>query len=77
MEWLAANYGLLKQLWVLWFFLLFAGIVAWAFWPGNKQRLEAQGRIPLENDRDGSDRDANRRDANHRGRAAESGRGRG
>jgi cytochrome c oxidase cbb3-type subunit 4 len=53
MEWLAANYGLFKQLWVLWFFFLFAGIVAWAFWPGNKKRLEAQGRIPLEDDDEG------------------------
>lgn len=52
MDWLAANYPLLKQLWVVWFLLLFAGIVAWAFRPGNKARLEAQGRIPLDDDRD-------------------------
>lgn len=52
MDWLAANYALLKQLWVLWFALLFLGIVVWAFWPGNKARLEAQGRIPLDDDRD-------------------------
>jgi cytochrome c oxidase cbb3-type subunit 4 len=77
MEWLAANYGLLKQLWVLWFFLLFAGIVAWAFWPGNKQRLEAQGRIPLEDDRDGNDRGGNDRGGNNRDRAARSFPGRG
>lgn len=52
MEWLAANYPLLKQLWVLWFTLLFAGIVVWAFWPSNKSRFEAHGRIPLDDDRD-------------------------
>ncbi|MCU0987779.1 MAG: cbb3-type cytochrome c oxidase subunit 3 [Acetobacteraceae bacterium] len=52
MEWLADHYPLLRQLWVLWFTLLFAGIVAWAFWPGNKARFEARGRIPLDDDRD-------------------------
>ncbi len=36
-DFLAANYALLKQLWVLWFTLLF---------------FEAQGRIPLDDDRD-------------------------
>jgi|YNPMSStandDraft_1061717.scaffolds.fasta_scaffold01464_2 cytochrome c oxidase cbb3-type subunit 4 len=54
MEWLAANYGLLRQAWLLWFVLLFVGIVAWAFWPGNRRRLEAHGRIPLD-DRGGGD----------------------
>ncbi len=52
MEWLAANYVLLKELWIVWFVLLFVGIVVWAFWPSNKARLEAQGRIPLDDDRD-------------------------
>jgi cytochrome c oxidase cbb3-type subunit 4 len=52
MAWLAANYPLLKQLWVVWFLLLFAGIVIWAFRPGNRARLEAQGRIPLDDDKD-------------------------
>jgi cytochrome c oxidase cbb3-type subunit 4 len=56
MEWLAANYPLLRQLWVLWFALLFVGIVAWAFWPSNKARLEAQGRVPLDDDRDDAPR---------------------
>jgi len=52
MEWLAGHYPLLRQLWVLWFVVLFVGIVAWAFWPSNKARLEAQARIPLDDDRD-------------------------
>lgn len=52
MEWLAANYVLLKQLWLVWFVLLFLGIVVWAFRPRNKGRLEAQRLIPLEDDRD-------------------------
>ncbi|MFW6198865.1 MAG: cbb3-type cytochrome oxidase subunit 3 [Acidobacteriota bacterium] len=30
--------------------ILFVGIVAWVFWPRNRQRLERHGRIPLEDD---------------------------
>jgi cytochrome c oxidase cbb3-type subunit 4 len=56
MEWLAANYVLLKELWVVWFVALFVGIVAWAFWPSNKARLEAQARIPFEDERDATAR---------------------
>lgn len=39
---------LLKSLWTVWFFLLFAGIVAWALWPGRRTQLEAHGRLPLD-----------------------------
>jgi cytochrome c oxidase cbb3-type subunit 4 len=56
MEWLVANYALLKQLWVVWFVLLFLGIVVWAFRPRNKARLEAQGRIPLDDEDDAPQR---------------------
>lgn len=41
---------LLKQLWLVWFTLLFVGICLWAFRPGSKARFEAQGRIPLDDD---------------------------
>jgi cytochrome c oxidase cbb3-type subunit 4 len=51
MDWLTAHYAELRQLWSVWFLLLFVGIVAWAFWPHNKERLERQGRIPLDDDR--------------------------
>lgn len=51
MGWLAGHYAELKQLWLVWFMLLFVGIVAWVFWPRNKTRLERHGRIPLDDDR--------------------------
>jgi cytochrome c oxidase cbb3-type subunit IV len=40
----------LRSLWLLWLMLLFLGIVAWAFWPGRRRRMESHGRIPLEDD---------------------------
>ena len=30
----------------------FLVLVIWAFWPGNRDRLEAHGRIPLEDSSD-------------------------
>ena len=46
----AEAYAFIKSFWLVWCVLLFAGIVAWVFWPGRKARLEAHGRIPLEDD---------------------------
>lgn len=46
MDWIAF-YAALKTLWVVWFFVLFAGIVVWALWPSRRARLEAHGSIPL------------------------------
>jgi cbb3-type cytochrome oxidase subunit 3 len=46
----AEAYAFIKSLWLVWCVLLFAGIVAWVFWPGRKASLEAHGRIPLEDD---------------------------
>ncbi len=40
-------YPLLKSLWVVWFFLVFTGIVAWALWPSRRRRLEEHATIPL------------------------------
>ena len=40
----------LRSLWLLWLMLLFIGIVAWAFWPGRRRRMESHGRIPREDD---------------------------
>ncbi len=37
----------LRSFWGLWLMILFLGIVAWAFWPRNKERLESYGDIPL------------------------------
>jgi cbb3-type cytochrome oxidase subunit 3 len=42
-------YGFLRQLWVVWLLLIFAAIVAWAFWPSTrrKREMEDHARIPL------------------------------
>lgn len=45
-------YRFLASLWVVWLMLLFVGIVAWVYWPSRKSRLEAHGRIPLEDDKE-------------------------
>jgi cytochrome c oxidase cbb3-type subunit 4 len=39
--------------WPLWLTVLFIGIVAWAYWPSRKGEMEAHGRIPFEDDRQG------------------------
>lgn len=39
---------LLRSLWVVWLMGIFLGIVAWAFWPRNRSRFEAHGRLPLD-----------------------------
>ncbi len=44
---LLALYPLIRSLWVVWFFLLFGGILAWVLWPKNKDRLESHGSIPF------------------------------
>jgi len=41
-------YQTLVPLWLVWLMVVFLCIVAWAFWPRNKTRLEGHGRIPLE-----------------------------
>ncbi len=38
---------LLKQLWLVWFLVLFLGIVIWAFRPGARRRFESDAMIPL------------------------------
>jgi cytochrome c oxidase cbb3-type subunit 4 len=47
---LVALHSNLAALWVVWFFLLFGGIVAWAMRPGRRQHFERAGRIPLRDD---------------------------
>jgi len=42
---------------LIFFILLFSGVVAYAFWPGNKRRFEKDARIPLEKDPDKDDDD--------------------
>lgn len=36
------------------FIALFAGVLVYAFWPGNRERFKRAARIPLENDTDES-----------------------
>lgn len=43
-------YILLRELWLVWFMLLFVGIVAWAFWPGRRRKLQEHANIPLRDD---------------------------
>lgn len=37
---------------LLLFVVLFAGVLVYAFWPGNKKRFEEAARLPLEKDPD-------------------------
>ena len=46
MDW-SALYAIVSSLWVVWFMVLFTGIVVWALWPTRRQTLEAHGEIPL------------------------------
>jgi len=41
---------------LLFFIVLFAGVVLYAFWPGNKRRFEEAAKLPLEDD-PGSDKE--------------------
>ncbi len=35
---------------LLFFIVLFAGVVLYAFWPGNKRRFDEAAKLPLEDD---------------------------
>jgi cytochrome c oxidase cbb3-type subunit 4 len=43
-------YPTLRALWVVWFFLLFVGMVAWVMRPSKKRDYERAGDIPLRDD---------------------------
>ena len=45
-------YVFLKSFWLVWCMLLFVAIVAWIYWPGRKEKLEAHGRIPFKDDKE-------------------------
>ncbi|MBF0380894.1 MAG: cbb3-type cytochrome c oxidase subunit 3 [Magnetococcales bacterium] len=39
-----------KQFSLIWFFLLFIGIVLWAYWPSHKKGFEEEGEKLLDDD---------------------------
>nr|CRH06228.1 putative Cytochrome c oxidase, Cbb3-type, subunit Q (ccoQ) [Candidatus Magnetococcus massalia] len=45
-EWVALS----KEVGLVWFFLTFIAIIAWAYWPSNKKELEDQARVPMDDD---------------------------
>ena len=47
---MAEFYAAIKSLWVVWLMGIFLAIAVWAYWPRNRQRLEAHARIPLDDD---------------------------
>jgi cbb3-type cytochrome oxidase subunit 3 len=40
-------HDVLAIIWVVWFFVLFVGLVAWALRPGKKEHSERLRRIPM------------------------------
>jgi cytochrome c oxidase cbb3-type subunit 4 len=40
----SASYGL------IYFMILFAGVLLYAFWPGNKKKFDEAARLPLKED---------------------------
>ena len=48
---LAALQPIFSALWVVWFFILFAGIIYCVMRPGLRQHYERLGDIPLRDDR--------------------------
>ncbi len=43
-------YQTLRPLWIVWFALLFVGIVGWAYWPRRRATFEEHARIPFRED---------------------------
>lgn len=50
MDWLVSIYPALRALWVLWFFLLFVGVVLWVMRPSKRRDYQRAGEIPLKDD---------------------------
>lgn len=47
LQWL---YSVLRPAWIIWFMAMFILIVAWALWPRNRRRFDADARIPFKED---------------------------
>ena len=50
-------YDVIKQLWVVWLLLLFAGIIVWVYLPRNRKKMKDAASIPLRDDQDDPDDD--------------------
>jgi cytochrome c oxidase cbb3-type subunit 4 len=50
MDSLISLYPLLRTLWVVWFFLLFLGMLALVLRPSKRRHYEAMGDLPLRDD---------------------------
>jgi cytochrome c oxidase cbb3-type subunit 4 len=42
---------------LIFFVVLFAGVLLYAFWPGNKKRFEEASKVPLEKDPESDEKD--------------------
>lgn len=40
-------HSLLVTTWIVWFFVLFGGIVTWVLWPSRRENFERARQIPL------------------------------
>ena len=49
-DFLLAIYPHLRALWVVWFFLLFVGMLAWVLRPSKRAAHDEAGGIPLRDD---------------------------
>jgi cytochrome c oxidase cbb3-type subunit 4 len=47
---MAEFYAAVKSLWVVWLMGIFVAIAVYAYWPSNKSRFQAHGRIPLDDE---------------------------
>jgi cytochrome c oxidase cbb3-type subunit IV len=47
---LQSLYAFLRPAWIIWFMAMFILIVAWALWPRNRGRFDADARIPFKED---------------------------
>ncbi len=56
LETLAALHGTFATLWVVWFFVLFTGILLYVMSPRRKRDYERQGDIPLRDESPSSSR---------------------
>jgi cytochrome c oxidase cbb3-type subunit 4 len=43
-------YRFSKEFSLIWFFLLFIGVLGWVYWPGRKKGYEEAGRMALDDD---------------------------